>query len=58
MLDTWRMKKTNEIVHPIGPADKAGYTMVLFNLGHRSRKGKLGDLRVVKSDNLRQDKDR
>jgi hypothetical protein len=58
MLETWRMKKTGEIVHPIGPADKAGYTYVLFNLGHTSRKGNRGDLRAVKSDNLRQDKDR
>lgn len=58
MLDTWRVKKTGEIVYPMGATNNAGYTLVLFPFKSPSRKGNRGDLRSVRSDNLIQDKDR
>ena len=57
MLDVWRIKKTKEIVHPIGAAPKNGYILCLFPFKERSRRGKYGDLRSVKNENLVKDRE-
>lgn len=57
MLDVWRVKKTKQIVYPLGAAERNGYTLCLFPFKHVSRNGKRGDVRAVKSDNLVKDRE-
>lgn len=57
MLDIWRVKKTNEIVHPISQAGKPGYIYCLFSLDKKSKKGNLADIRSVRESNIKKDRD-
>lgn len=57
MLDkVTRVKKTREIVIPIGKADSM-HTWCLFSLNEKSKKGNLADVRSVRNDNLKTDGD-
>lgn len=55
-MDVTRIKKTKQIVYPLGAKDTQ-YTWVLFPLGHTSKKGNRADLRIVRNDNLIKDKE-
>jgi hypothetical protein len=55
MLDkVTRVKKTREIVIPIGKADSM-HTWCLFSFGEKSKKGNLANVRSVRNDNLKTD---
>ena len=49
-----RIKKTGEIVYPVGQADSM-HTNCLFPFARISKKGKRGDIRPVKNDHLTRD---
>jgi hypothetical protein len=57
MLDVWRMKKTKQIVHPVGAGPKGGYTYVLFPYNKKTKKGNRAALRIVKDENLLRDRE-
>lgn len=46
-----RIKKTGEIVKPLGKAD-SNHTYCLFTHKSPTKKGKKGDVRAVRNDNL------
>lgn len=56
MLDIWRIKKTNEIVYPMGKQDN-NYTLCLFKHETKTRRGNHGDIRAVRNDNLIKDRE-
>jgi hypothetical protein len=49
-----RIKKTGEIVYPVGQADSM-HTYCLFKHPRRTKKGNLADIRPVKNDHLTRD---
>lgn len=56
MLDVWRIKKTREIVQPMGKHDN-NYTLVLFQHKTRTNAGKYGHIGIVRNDNLIKDRE-
>jgi hypothetical protein len=56
MLDVWRVKKTKEIVYPMGKQDN-NYTLCLFRHANKTLKGNYGDVRAVRTDNLMKDRE-
>lgn len=56
MLDVWRVKKTREIVYPMGKHDN-NYTLCLFRHKTKTNAGNYGDLRAVRNDNLVKDRE-
>lgn len=56
MLDIVRVKKTGQIVYPIGSQD-ANYTLCLFPFKRPSHKGNWGVVQPVKNDNLKKDRE-
>jgi len=56
MLDVYRIKKTREIVYPLGKADKQ-HTLVLFRNKQKSNKGNWGDIRKVRDENIIKDRE-
>lgn len=57
MLEVTRIKKTRQIVFPVGTSDRSGYTEVLFPFGRISKKGNRGVVQNVKNDNLIKDRE-
>lgn len=58
MLDVWRVKKTKQIVYPIGAvADNSRYVLCLFPYKEKSKKGLLGVVQPVKTENLMKDRE-
>jgi hypothetical protein len=56
MLDVHRIKKTKQIVYPLGKADN-NHTLVLFPLGFKSNAGNYGDIRKVRDENIVKDRE-
>ena len=56
MLDVWRIKKTKEIVYPMGKQDN-NYTLCLFRHANKTLKGNYGNVRAVRNDNLIKDRE-
>ena len=56
MLDVWRVKKTREIVYPMGKQDN-NYTLCLFRHKTQTRAGNYGNVRAVRTDNLIKDRE-
>lgn len=56
MLSVTRIKKTKQIVFPVGKAD-ANHTLVLFPYNRTSKKGHRGCVQSVRNDNLVSDKE-
>lgn len=56
MLDVWRIKKTKEIVYPVGKQDN-NYTLCLFRHKVKSKSGNYGNIRPVRNDNLVKDRE-
>ena len=56
MLDVWRVKKTKEIVYPMGKQD-SNWTLCLFRYPKQSLKGDYGNIRPVRNDNLMKDRE-
>lgn len=57
MLEVTRIKKTRQIVYPVGTSDRSGYTEVLFPFGFISNKGNRGIVQSVKNSNLVKDRE-
>jgi len=58
MLDVWRVKKTNQIVYPMGSVkDSNGYTLCLFPFTSKTNNGYRGVVQSVKNDNLKKDRE-
>lgn len=57
MLDVWRIKKTREIVYPMGKADGNNHTLVLFQHKRQTKAGNYGNIRTVRNDNLIKDRE-
>lgn len=55
MLKVWRIKKTKQIVYPIGESPNKEYTLCLFPFGRESRRGHRGAVQSVRKDNLYED---
>lgn len=55
MIDVTRIKKTKEIVWPMGKAD-SNHTLCLFKLKN-PKNGKRGVIQSVRNDNLIKDKE-
>ena len=56
MLDVWRVKKTREIVYPMGKQD-SNYTLCLFRHKNQTKAGNYGNVRAVRTDNLIKDRE-
>ena len=56
MLDVYRVKKTKEIVFPMGKTDE-NHTLCLFKLPRISKAGNYGVLQPVRNDNLVKDRE-
>jgi len=56
MLDVWRVKKTREIVYPMGKQDN-NYTLCLFRHKNQTKSGNYGNVRAVRTDNLIKDRE-
>ena len=56
MLEVTRIKKTGQIVHPIGPQG-SGYTLCLFPRDSKTRAGNMGVVQTVKNENLTKDRE-
>ena len=56
MLDVHRIKKTREIVYPLGKADN-NHTLVLFRNETKSKKGNWGSIRKVRDENIVKDRE-
>jgi hypothetical protein len=56
MLDVWRVKKTKQIVYPIGTID-GKHTLCLFPFKTVSKNGKNGVVQPVRNDNLVKDRE-
>ena len=56
MLSVTRIKKTKQIVYPVGKAD-ANHTLCLFPLKKMTKKGHRGAVQSVRNDNLVSDKE-
>ena len=56
MLEVHRIKKTKEIVFPIGKADN-NHTLCLFRFKEKSRAGKYGVIQSVRDDNIVKDRE-
>ena len=56
MLDVYRIKKTREIVYPLGKADN-NHTLVLFRNKTKSNKGNWGNIRSVRDENIIKDRE-
>jgi len=57
MLDVWRIKKTKQIVYPVGAAVKGGYTDVILPFDGVTRAGNRATILTVKNDNLMKDRE-
>jgi len=57
MLETFRVKKTKQIVYPIGPVGKGGHTLCLFPLGFTTRAGNRSVIQPVRNENLVKDRE-
>jgi hypothetical protein len=56
MLDVWRVKKTGEIVYPLGKHD-SNYTLCLFKNKNQTKAGNYGNVRAVRTNNLIKDRE-
>lgn len=56
MLEVTRLKKTRQIVYPLGKVS-SNYTLCLFPFKERSKAGNLGVSQIVLNANLIQDRD-
>ena len=56
MLDVVRMKKTGQIVYPLGSAG-ANHTLVLLPFKTKSVQGNHGTVMSVRNDNLKKDRE-
>jgi len=56
MLDVYRIKKTREIVYPMGKADN-NHTLVLFRHKKQTHKGDWGNISPVRNENLVKDRE-
>jgi len=56
MLDVYRIKKTKQIVYPVGKEGN-NHTLVLFPLNRRSNKGNWGTIQAVRNENIIKDRE-
>ncbi len=56
MLDVHRIKKTKQIVYPMGKHDN-NYTLCLIPFTKPTSRGKLGAVQVVRNDNIVKDRE-
>jgi len=56
MLEVHRIKKTKEIVFPIGKADN-NHTLCLFKLKKKSHKGNYGVIKSIRDENIVKDRE-
>lgn len=56
MLDVHRIKKTKQIVYPMGKHDN-NYTLCLFPFAKPTSKGKLGAVQIVRNENIVKDRE-
>lgn len=56
MLDVCRIKKTKQIVYPIG-LNGPNYTLCLFPFSHVSKKNKRGVIQAVRNSNIVRDRE-
>jgi len=56
MLDVHRIKKTKEIVYPVGKADN-NHTLVLFRHKNQTKAGNWGHIQTVRDENIVKDRE-
>lgn len=57
MLDTYRVKKTKQIVYPMSQGGKGSHTLCLFPFDFTSKKGARGVIQPVRNENLIKDRE-
>jgi hypothetical protein len=56
MLDIHRIKKSKQIVYPLGKHDN-NYTLCLIPLPEKTRRGRRGHVQIIRNDNIIKDRE-